>query len=62
MRFEPEILILLREIAQRKGVTVSDLLREGAGMIIAKERESVQVVAMSMDVSVTPIQPVSWDP
>ncbi len=62
MRFEPESLILLREIAQRKGVTVSDLLREGAGMVIAREQEYVQITHMTWNVSVSPIQPTSWDP
>lgn len=62
MRFEPEILASLREIAQRKGVTLSDLLREGAGMVIARERECVQISHMTMNVSIVPVGPASWDP
>jgi hypothetical protein len=38
VRFNPETLILLREIAQRRGVLISDLLREGVRYIIAEER------------------------
>ena len=62
LRLEPEILILLREIAHRKDLTVSDLLREGAGVVISREQEGVQITHMTLNVAVTPVQPTSWDP
>lgn len=36
--FEPDVLISLREIAHQRGVTVSDLLREGAALVIARDK------------------------
>jgi predicted DNA-binding ribbon-helix-helix protein len=55
LRFEPEILATLRDIANRRGMTVSDLLREGADVIIAADRRAVDVTGLSMlRVTVTP--------
>jgi Ribbon-helix-helix protein, copG family. len=55
LRFEPEILATLRDIATRRGMTVSDLLREGADTIIAADQQTMQVTGLStLRVTVTP--------
>jgi hypothetical protein len=44
LRLEPEIAAALRELATRRGTTVSDLLREGALLLLreeARQHESV---------------------
>lgn len=60
LRFEPEVLMILREIAERRGMTVSDLLREGAGMVIANAEEPVRVTELRMSVAVAHPAPVAW--
>ena len=55
LRFEPEILATLRDIATRRGVTVSDLLREGADTVIAADQQVMQVTGLSaLRITVTP--------
>jgi predicted DNA-binding ribbon-helix-helix protein len=39
LRLEPDTIATLRGIANRRGVTVSDLLREGAGMVLAADQQ-----------------------
>jgi Ribbon-helix-helix protein, copG family len=40
LRLEPELAATLRELADRRGVTVSDLLREGAKCLLDADRDS----------------------
>jgi hypothetical protein len=37
LRLEPELAAKLRELADRRGVTLSELLREGAGLLLMNE-------------------------
>jgi hypothetical protein len=54
LRLEPEILGMLRDIANQRGVTVSDLLRDGAAMIIEASQQVMEVTHFSLGVQVTP--------
>jgi hypothetical protein len=40
LRLEPELAVALRELANRRGVTVSELLREGAIRLLDADRAS----------------------
>jgi hypothetical protein len=40
LRLEPELAATLRELADRRGVTVSELLREGAICLLEADRDS----------------------
>jgi hypothetical protein len=40
LRLEPELAEALRELASRRGVSVSELLREGAVRLLAQEQTS----------------------
>lgn len=40
LRLEPELAAALRELANRRGVTVSELLREGAICLLEEDRDS----------------------
>lgn len=51
LRLEPETIAALRDIATRRGSTVSDLLREGAGMVIATEEPTMRISHLSFDVT-----------
>lgn len=55
LRFAPEVIATLRDIANRRGMTISDLLREGADMILLADRQTVLI----SDLQVTISQPSS---
>ncbi len=40
LRLEPEFAAQLRELADRRGVSLSELLREGAALLLMKEHPS----------------------
>jgi hypothetical protein len=40
LRLEPELAAALRELAERRGTTVSELLREGASLVLENEEAS----------------------
>jgi len=50
LRLEPETVAELREIANRRGVTVSDLLREGAAMVILGNQQTMEVTRLALRV------------
>lgn len=56
LRFEPDILARLREIANSRGSTVSDLLREGAALVIASNEQAMQITRISLNVEVQPTE------
>lgn len=43
LRLDPEIAIALRDLATERGVSMSDLLREGAARVLAEASHSMQV-------------------
>ena len=51
LRLETETITALRDIANRRGVTLSDLLREGAGMVIAAAEPAWQIMDLTYKVS-----------
>jgi len=59
VRLEPDTLAALREIANRRAVTVSDLLREGAGMVLAVDQQQ-GTVSISFRTRVSS-QPRTWE-
>jgi hypothetical protein len=40
VRLEADTIAALREVANRRGMTVSDLLREGAGKVLAADQQA----------------------
>jgi predicted DNA-binding ribbon-helix-helix protein len=44
LRLEPELAAALRELADRQGKTVSELLREGAAALLEDERASTRSI------------------
>lgn len=54
MRLEPEIVTELRQVANDRGVSMSDLLREGADCVINRWRGTRDVVHVSFSSSVFP--------
>jgi hypothetical protein len=59
VRLESDTIAALRGIANRRGMTVSDLLREGAGMVLAADRQA-GTVRVSFSVSVSPPRTTIW--
>ena len=59
VRLEPDTIVALREVANRRGVTVSDLLRDGAGMVLATDQQA-GTVSVSFRTSVSS-QPRTWE-
>jgi predicted DNA-binding ribbon-helix-helix protein len=53
LRLEPEVLSDLRDIANERGTTVSDLLREGAAMVISSNSRVMDITKFSAAVSVS---------
>jgi len=62
LRLEPEVLSALRQIANERGVTVSDLLREGAGLVLEGREKRMQVLQISLGVEVGGKRSSTWDP
>lgn len=50
LRLEPDTIEALRDIANRRGLTLSDLLREGAGIVIAADQHSRVITDLSYEV------------
>jgi hypothetical protein len=50
LRLEPEVLVQLREAANRRRISLSDLLREGAMMVLAESQQTMQVTNFSIGV------------
>lgn len=44
LRLEPELAAALRQLANRRGKTVSELLREGAAVLLENERASTRSI------------------
>jgi Ribbon-helix-helix protein, copG family len=59
VRLEPDTIAALRGIANRRGMTVSDLLREGAGLVLATDRQA-GTVRVSFHVNVSPPRSTIW--
>ena len=59
VRLESDTIAALREVANRRGMTVSDLLREGAGMVLATDRQA-GTVRVSFSVSVAAPRTTIW--
>jgi hypothetical protein len=47
LRLEADTIEALRDIANRRGITLSDLLREGAGILIAADQSSHVITGLS---------------
>ena len=47
LRLEADTIEALRDIANRRGMTLSDLLREGAGVVIAADQRSQVITDLS---------------
>lgn len=57
LRLEPDVVADLRDIANERGQTISDLLREGAARVIAADRFAATAVELaSVEVTVVPIR------
>jgi hypothetical protein len=54
LRLDPNTITTLREIANRRGMTMSDLLRQGAGMVIVAAGQTQQITDLKVDVVVEP--------
>jgi len=57
VRLEPETIIALREIAERRSQSVSELLREGASRVIAAEQHQgprVELSSITVTLNTTP--------
>lgn len=50
LRLDPSTISALRDIANRRGVTLSDLLREGASMVIIASSEVRSIMDLSYEV------------
>jgi len=61
LRLEADMIVSLRDIANQRGVTVSDLLREGAARIIAAEQQSMRITELSFSVNVFSSQQSRWE-
>jgi len=61
VRLDPDVLVSLRKIANDRGVTVSDLLREGAGLVLASSEQAMQVVHFTFGVQVGETRTSVWD-
>lgn len=60
LRLEPDTIVALRDIASRRGVTMSDLLREGVGMVLATDQQA-GTVKVSLRITVSPPQTRTWE-
>lgn len=60
LRLEPDTIVALRDIANRRGVTVSELLREGVGMVLATDQQA-GTVKVSFRISVSSPQTRTWE-
>jgi len=58
LRLETDTIVALREIANNRGITLSDLLREAAGMIIEASQYSRQITDLSYEVQW--LEPRAW--
>jgi hypothetical protein len=52
VRLDPEVAIALRDLAVERGVSMSDLLREGAAKVLADASQSLQVTQFRFKVDV----------
>jgi hypothetical protein len=60
LRLPPEIIADLKDLGNRRGVTVSDLLREGATSVLMAARQTAMFSKLSVVVVVSP-QSGTWD-
>ena len=50
LRLESDAISALRDVANRRGITVSDLLREGVAMVIAADEQVRQITDLTYEV------------
>jgi hypothetical protein len=62
VRLDPDIAAALRDLANQRGISVSDLLREGAATVLASARPTVQVTNVRIGVEVGKPRRQVWDP
>jgi hypothetical protein len=52
LRLDPDVAIALRDLAVRRGMSVSDLLREGAARVLASAEQAMQVTHFRVGVDI----------
>ena len=52
LRLDPDVVSALRRVASVRGVTLSDLLREGAAMVVAANEQGMRVTEINLGVEV----------
>lgn len=61
VRLDSDTIVALREIANERRSTVSDLLREGADLIVESNRQSMKITQVTYQVTVTPPLTNNWE-
>lgn len=60
LRLDPEVVIALRDLAVERGVSLSDLLREGAARVLAEASQPMHMTQFRFTVDIgSPVQVVN---
>jgi len=54
LRLEPDLIVALRELAAQRGTTISELLRQGALLLLADASAPVRVGVVQFELAATP--------